>query len=202
MIHAAYEGGFASPVFGSQCLFRTLMDAMSRPGTIHPVPELAGPPEGIGATVGAILLALCDADTAIWLNPELARNTEIREWIAFHAGAPMTADKAAADFAVISDPVRLLDLGAFALGTQEYPDRSTTLIISVDALTGGAMMQLEGPGIDGTIDFAPQPLPPRFIEQWCANRGRFPRGVDLIFASPDAIACMPRSSRIINQPGI
>ena len=120
MIHAAYEGGFAIPVFGSQCLFRTLMDAMSRPGTIHPVPELAGPPEGIGATVGAILLALCDADTAVWLNPELARNTEIRDWIAFHAGAPAVvffASRSAwfvnggcADFVIVSHCVLRLGL--------------------------------------------------------------------------------------------
>lgn len=201
MIHAAYEGGLASPVFGSQSLFRIVMDAMSRPGTIHQVPELAGPPEGIGATVGAILLALCDADTTVWLNPDLTRNTDIRDWIAFHAAAPVTSDRAAADFAVIADPSRLLDLGAFVLGTQEYPDRSTTLIIAVESLTGGAPMELEGPGIDGSIVFAPRPLPPRFAEQWGANRARFPRGVDLIFASADAIACMPRSSRITNQPG-
>ncbi|PWV98891.1 alpha-D-ribose 1-methylphosphonate 5-triphosphate synthase subunit PhnH [Hoeflea marina] len=202
MVHAAYEGGFANSVLGSQGLFRTLMDAMARPGTVHPVTTLASPPAGLNSTAGAILLSLCDADTSVWLTPDLARNSEVREWLGFHAGAPVTGDKAAADFAVIADPCRLLDLGAFALGTQEYPDRSTTLIIAVEALTGGDLMELEGPGIDGRIGIAPKPLPPGFTAQWAANRARFPRGIDLIFAAPDAIACMPRSSRIINQPGV
>ena len=35
----------------------------------------------------------------------------------------------------------------FALGTSEYPDRSTTLVLQVDRFGGGEGLSLAGPGI-------------------------------------------------------
>ena len=43
---------------------------------------------------------------------------------------------------------------------------------------------------------APAPLPRHFVEQWKQNRARFPRGVDLVLAAPEGIACLPRTTRI------
>jgi alpha-D-ribose 1-methylphosphonate 5-triphosphate synthase subunit PhnH len=54
----------------------------------------------------------------------------------------------------------------------------------------------EGPGIDGSTTFAPAPLPRHFVEQWKQNRARFPRGVDVVLAAPEGIACLPRTTRI------
>jgi alpha-D-ribose 1-methylphosphonate 5-triphosphate synthase subunit PhnH len=55
---------------------------------------------------------------------------------------------------------------------------------------------LEGPGIETTAILAISPLPANFVKQWDENRARFPRGVDLILANSDAIACLPRATRI------
>jgi alpha-D-ribose 1-methylphosphonate 5-triphosphate synthase subunit PhnH len=41
--------------------------------------------------------------------------------------------------------------------------------------------------------FSAQPLPPDFQARLAANRALFPRGVDLILVSPDAVAALPRS---------
>ncbi len=35
-----------------------------------------------------------------------------------------------------------------------------------------------------------------FVDQWAANRGAFPRGIDLIFAGEGALAALPRTTRI------
>ncbi len=84
----------------------------------------------------------------------------------------------------------------FAQGTQEYPDRSTTLIFQVTSLTAGEDLLLEGPGIERVSMLAPTSLPRHFVEQWKQNRARFPRGVDLILAARDGVACLPRTTRI------
>jgi alpha-D-ribose 1-methylphosphonate 5-triphosphate synthase subunit PhnH len=52
---------------------------------------------------------------------------------------------------------------------------------------------LAGPGIADVQSFSAQPLPPDFQNRIAANRARFPRGVDVILVSPDAVAALPRS---------
>lgn len=192
----AFEGGFADPVFQSQAAFRTVMDAMARPGIVRALDAAIAPPAAINAAAGAVLLTLADADTPVWLDARAAADPSLATWIAFHTGAPITEDRTTADFAVIADPAQALDLSAFALGSQEYPDRSTTLILCVDGFDGPDRLELEGPGIRGVSGFAPSRLPKHFAEQWQTNGARFPRGVDIIFAAPGAVAAMPRTASI------
>ena len=87
-------------------------------------------------------------------------------------------------------------LSSFALGTQEYPDRSTTLILQVETLTEGEALTLRGPGIKGSETVAPRPMPGHFDMQWRENNALYPRGIDIILAAPDAVACLPRTVRI------
>ncbi|TIL83553.1 MAG: phosphonate C-P lyase system protein PhnH, partial [Mesorhizobium sp.] len=80
--------------------------------------------------------------------------------------------------------------------TQDYPDRSTTLILQVSDLVSGTPLLLEGPGIETTGTIAPAQMPRHFVEQWNQNNQRFPRGVDIILATPEGVACLPRTTRI------
>lgn len=193
-------GAFADPVFDAQASFRALMDAMARPGSIQPVPASTQPPDPLSPNAAAIALTLCDGDTPLWLDPILGQSTAVAGavagWLGFHTGAPFAATPADAHFALVAEPARLIALENFAQGSQEYPDRSTTLILQVSSLSDGEKLLLEGPGIDGSTFFAPTPLPRHFIEQWRQNGARFPRGVDLVFAAPEGIACLPRTTRI------
>lgn len=189
------DGGFATPVFDAQTVFRAVMDAMARPGTIQPVAALAQPPAPLSVTAGAVALTLCDHDTPLWLDTGL-QVSAARSWLAFHSGAPLATTAADAHFAVVANPATLNAFENFAQGTQEYPDRSTTLILQVESLTDGEPLQLKGPGIEATATIAPTPLPRHFVEQWKQNGARFPRGVDVILAAPGAVACLPRTVRI------
>ncbi|HTV67824.1 MAG TPA: phosphonate C-P lyase system protein PhnH [Rhizobiaceae bacterium] len=190
------DGGFAEPVFAAQSVFRAVMDAMARPGTVQPIASLATPPKPLSATAAAVALTLCDHDTPLWLDPSLAASAEVKAWLGFHSGAPIETSPTAAHFALVSDPAELVALENFAQGSQEYPDRSATLILQVTSLTDGAPLVLEGPGIETKTQISPHPLPRHFVEQWKQNRARFPRGIDIVLAAPGAIACLPRTVRI------
>src|SRR5262249_47744169 len=94
--------------------------------------------------------------------------------------------------AVISDATRMPPLADFAQGTAAYPDRSTTVIVSVRTL-GAEGWKLEGPGINGCVHFSAAPLPEDFAAQVRANRAAFPKGVDVYLVTETAMAALPRS---------
>ncbi|WP_136659365.1 phosphonate C-P lyase system protein PhnH [Nitratireductor sp. XY-223] len=193
---SAFQGGFADPVLNAQAVFRQVMNALARPGTRTAFEGLTKPPESLFASVGSIAATLFDHDTKIWLDPLLSQNEAVTGWLTFNTSAPLTPQMLDADFAVIADSAALPSLESFAQGTQEYPDRSTTLIIQIGALEGGPELRLTGPGIKDAASIAPAGLPDHFIEQWAGNRTRFPRGVDVILAAPEGIVGLPRTVKI------
>lgn len=192
------SGGLADPVLAGQSAFRAIMQAMAEPGTVEAVADCPTPPSGLSRTMAAIATTLCDADTPIWLDVALANDPQVVKWLAFHTGAPVTADGGEAMFGFVSNAASIPPLDRFAQGTDSYPDRSTTLVLAVDGFDAGPLLSLAGPGIESKRGFAFAPLPETFISQWSENRARFPRGVDLILAGPEAVACLPRSTRIAN----
>lgn len=194
-------GGFVRPVFDAQATFRAVMDAMARPGTVHALGADARPPAPLGAEAAAVALALVDHDTPLWLDPVLAGSDEVRAWLGFHTGAPLTRVAGEAHFAIVSDAASLIAFENFAQGSQDYPDRSATLILDVAAFEGGEGLILSGPGIETTATLSPKRMPRHFVEQWKQNRARFPRGVDLILTAGGAVACLPRTTRVTVSGG-
>lgn len=191
----AYSGGFAEPVFDSQSTFKAVMDAMARPGSIVEITAEATPPAPMGPAASSIALALCDHDTLVYLTPAMIE-AGIQAWLAFHSGALVAGDRNEAAFAFVEAGAVLPPLSTFAAGSQEYPDRSATVIFELADLAGGTTLLLEGPGIDGSVAIAPAGLPPHFENMWAENRALYPRGVDLVLASGSRIVCLPRTVKI------
>jgi alpha-D-ribose 1-methylphosphonate 5-triphosphate synthase subunit PhnH len=184
---------YPAPVIASQAIFRAVMDAMARPGEIKPlVPALAAPAP-LSPTAAAVALALLDYETPVWLDAPLTDAQPVADWIRMQTGARVTADPQAAAFAFLADSRRIPAFDAFSLGTAEYPDRSTTLVLQVEQFGAGECLSLSGPGIAGTQNFSSEPLPADIVERLAANRALFPCGVDLILVSPSAVAALPRS---------
>lgn len=190
------EGGFQTPVFETQSVFRSIMNAMAQPGTIAALASAPKPPAPLSPVVAAVALTLCDHDTPIWLDPALHGCEAVMAWLGFHCGAPLAHTPGEAHFAFAADTASLIAIDNFAAGSQDYPDRSTTLILQVESLEGGEGLHLEGPGIETSARLAPRPMPRHIVEQWRQNNERFPRGIDLILAGPDALACLSRTTRI------
>lgn len=189
--------GFADPPRDAQEVFRAVMDALARPTTLRPLAVCLRPPPPLTPELAAVALALCDGDAPFWLDPRLAAGPGVAAYLRFHTGAPVAADPAQAAFALVADGAGLLPLDRFALGTQEFPDRSTTVVVAVAGFDGPEAVAVEGPGLQGHGTLAPRPLPPHFREQWRANGALFPRGVDLLFVGAGQVAALPRSSRIV-----
>lgn len=185
------------PAFAHQSTFRAAMEAMARPGRIYELSALPPSPAPLSPAAAALAAALFDFETPIWLDASLAAAPEVVAWLRFATGAPIVADPVRADFALIADPRALPPFEAFAPGTPEYPDRSATLILQVGSLTAGTPLVLAGPGIKQTHMIAPAPIPDDFTTRLATNRALFPRGVDLVLATSNAVAALPRSVRIL-----
>ena len=185
---------FADPTFESQTAFRRIMRAMSAPGTILACGEALAPPPPLARAAAAALLTLADFETPLWISPSFP--AAISDYLAFHSGAPRANAPDKAAFALVDLSAGGRDLSRFALGTAEYPDRSTTIVAQASILAAGPRLRLSGPGIKGEATLAVSPLPIDFVAQWAANRTGFPLGVDLIFAADASLAALPRSTAI------
>lgn len=188
-------GGFPDAVLNSQSVFRTLMDCMARPGTIGTVSPGIAPPAPLGIAAGAVMLTLCDNDTPVWLSPELTKSGTTA-WLSFHCGAPLTREKTEARFAFLEAGAAMPPFSLFSAGSQDYPDRSTTLVIEVISLDGGPSLNLTGPGIRDITTIGPVGLPDPFLHQWIGNRALFPRGIDVVLTAGRALLCLPRTTKI------
>jgi alpha-D-ribose 1-methylphosphonate 5-triphosphate synthase subunit PhnH len=186
------DGGFADPVMQSQTAFRAIMDGLANPGTVQKLALGLTPPAPLSPELAAVALTLCDHDTPVWLDKGL-RTDAVLGWLRFHTSAPITTERAEAKFAFSSDSVTL---AAFDQGSDPYPDRSTTIILAIQATSGGQNLTLSGPGIDGLVTASPQGLPDDFLAQWAQNGAQFPRGVDLLLVAGSHLIGLPRTTRI------
>src|SRR5436305_3616520 len=137
--------GFADKVRSAQSTFRAVMDAMARPGTVQRIAAWLDAPPPLTAATAAIALTLFDHDTTIWLDGAVAGSPHVARWLRFHTSASITPEARFATYALIGDPLVLAELDSFALGTDEYPDRSTTLVLQLETLTKGPALHLTGP---------------------------------------------------------
>jgi alpha-D-ribose 1-methylphosphonate 5-triphosphate synthase subunit PhnH len=194
---AELPAGFADKVLSAQSVFRSVMDAMARPGSIQRIASAAGTPVGMMRGTAAIALTLFDHDTPVWLDGRMSATADVGKWLKFHTSAPVVADSSIAGFALVGDPENLPALDRFAFGSNEYPDRSTTLILQVGSLAGGPVVELRGPGIDGSAALRASIQPRDLFERLAINAALFPRGIDVVLVHDDSIVAIPRTTRLV-----
>ncbi len=198
---AEMPAGFADKVLSAQSTFRSVMDAMARPGSAQRIAAASGVPAPMMRGSAAVALTLFDQDTPVWLDATMAATPNVAKWIKFHTSAPVIAGSEACSFALVADPRALPDFEKFSFGTGEYPDRSTTIILQVASLAEGRTYELRGPGIDGvailraTIDL------PDWLDRLALNAKLFPRGIDLVLVADDMVVAIPRTTRLAAKEG-
>ena len=185
----------------AQATFRALMDAMARPGTICPAGRRRSPPAPLPPVAAAVALALCDHDTPLWLDPALSGGGRVRILARLPLRRAADRDTRRCAFRPGGRAGPTARPGAFGQGTQEYPDRSTTLILPSTRWWRGLRCGSRVPASKGLARLAAAPLPPRISPINGPTTARFPLGVDLVLAAAGAVACLPRTTRIVEGEG-
>jgi len=187
--------GFADPVQASQQVFRAALKVMSEPGTLVEVDYVEQAPKGLGLSTWQLALSLLDPDTRVWLSPTLAANDAVISNLRFHCQCPLVDNPFDADF-VIAWHSELPLLAELNWGTAEYPDRSTTLLVQVPALSAEPFWTLSGPGIEHARSLRIAGLPDAFRAELIRSRQRFPLGIDTFWCCDNRMAALPRTTII------
>ena len=189
--NATVSAGFADPVHDAQRAFRSVLEALSRPGQRQGIGAMVKG-MALGGAMAHLLLALTDDDTAVWWQQG---DQVAADWLRFHTGATCAALPARAAFAVLDTRHTLPTLASFAAGSAQAPEGSTTLLVEVPSLDTGPALEWRGPGIRDARTVCIAGLPDDFWAQWQANHATFPQGVDIVFTCANAAVGLPRTTR-------
>lgn len=193
---SAVSGGMRDPVFDAQAIFRALMNGLAEPGIVVDLGSRVAAPDPLEPAAAAILAALADGDTPVWMAAPDGADLGAARWLRFQTGAPVTGDPAFARFVVLPEGDDPAGWDRFPGGTPDYPDRSATLLLPVRSLSGGPALILSGPGIETERRIAPAGLPDGFLATMDRNRAGFPLGFDLVLVCGTAALALPRTTRI------
>lgn len=193
-------------VFGSQFVFRNLLDAMARPGTVKDIGKTAKDLKGAAGfskTAAAIALTLLDEYTAFAFRGE--KSEEVKRYLKLNTGAAAT-DIADADYIFINSDLSEAEIDDLLTrakrGSLIKPDDSATLIIDVTGIKQGHENEgltfiLQGPGIEDENICSLKGLSSYWLIRRIESVAEFPLGVDLIFAAEDGrIMALPRTTLI------
>lgn len=169
----------------AQPVFRAVLDALARPGTVARLP--AG-----GAVPPALLpvLALADLDTPV----AILSDDDWSDPVGTATGAPITGP-AQARFVAALRPPETGEAARFPIGSAASPEAAALVSLAVPELTGGPQRTLRGPGVPDSRAVTPRGVLPQV---WTAHAAAaFPAGFDLLLVDPDGrVLGIPRSTRI------
>lgn len=166
-------------------IFREIMDAMARPGTIRNISDCTHHRMPYRAVIACLM------DSGLTLH-DPARMLDDTDWHLLQI-EPDVAQHA--DFILCNG----MDTPEFTpkLGTLSSPELSATIIVHVEQIgSGNSHLILSGPGIPETQSLSLQGLHNDWIvlrNQWVAD---FPLGIDMVICDQERIVALPRTTRM------
>lgn len=172
-------------------VFRAVLDALARPGTVTRLPDGPVPPTLLP------VLALADLGTPVCVLEEDGRWADA---VAVATNAP-TVGLAEARLVAAVRPITPEELRALRRGSAAAPEDAALACVPVTDLDGGPRRwRLSGPGTANGPALAPSGLPGGFVEARAEAVAQFPAGIDLLLVAPDGrIAGLPRSATVIEE---
>ncbi|MFE5323116.1 phosphonate C-P lyase system protein PhnH [Paenibacillus sp. NPDC056579] len=138
------------PVHDTQAIYRALLNAVSRPGTVERLEASIARlqlPLGICPAAAGIASALLDGEVrfAMLMEDQEAFTAYVRRMLFSKEAAAAEADYLFADGIMPEAEIREV-MGSVKRGTLVAPDDSTTLFIRVDRIESGDELQLQASG--------------------------------------------------------
>lgn len=190
------------PIHDTTLVYRALIAAMSRPGTVADVGWAAeGPLADPGDNVAlALAETLLDAEVRYGITAGGALDDAIAGRTSSRPAAPERAD-----YLFVrgdgEDAATLAALAAVKRGTLQQPEDGTTVLVRVEAIAEAppsrADWVLRGPGIASAAGCAVQGLSSAIVAERARWNAEYPLGVDMIlYAASGALAAWPRTTII------
>jgi alpha-D-ribose 1-methylphosphonate 5-triphosphate synthase subunit PhnH len=186
----------------SQRIFRAVLDALARPGTLGRLPSVPGYPAAL-----LPLLALADLSTPACV----LHDDDGGGWpgaVRALTSAPVTALSEARLVAALR-PVTPVELAEVRTGTVAAPEEGALVTLAVGPFPGGSggssprastapngsPRLLRGPGISGSRELRAAGLPAGFATARRRLTEAFPAGADFLLVAPDGtVAGLPRTT--------
>lgn len=188
-------------------LYRCLLDCMARPGKINQVSELLRKvPENLPCLPEIYIVGrtLLDQQVGFFLYDDAEHENRTLRYLQWVTGSrPVAVD--AADYLLFAaaPPAPRIDelMRRIRIGTLLEPEKSATLILVVNALSGdsgrGLQLVLHGPGIRDRRTLKVEGLDPIWLRLRAERNREYPTGCDFIFIGKDGnLVALPRTTII------
>ncbi len=168
-----------------QATFRQLVTAFSNPGQVVNLPECNCNSDALLA----VLATLVDGESSL-ADPH--KQLDKTHWLRLQLKEIKT-DSAAF---IACQGSRSVDFQP-NIGTLASPEHGATLVLNIDALTGGDRhYRLTGPGIKTTQAIALLGLDVSWFNHRASWNSAFPLGVDMILTDSEYVLSLPRTTAI------
>jgi len=184
--------------FDSQIIFRSLLDAMARPGSIVVLPDININLPVMNQYPLLLLMTLLDHEVSFCVSGHDDANVNVNrqavaEYLRSNTGSKESALRDA-DFILVCEGSSHGLIRRAKQGTLEYPDESATVVYDVGSIgdsgsegdgshEGDMLAELSGPGIAGKCIIAISGMEQAEIEDVLSDRN-------------GNIACIPRSTNV------
>jgi alpha-D-ribose 1-methylphosphonate 5-triphosphate synthase subunit PhnH len=179
----------------SQQVFRAVLEALARPGTVMTLPD--GPRQMLAPALLPVF-ALADLGTGVCVLEQA--DGHWADAVTTATSAPLWPAELARLIAALR-PVTDDEVRSFRRGTAEAPEDGALVSLAVADVTGGqSHWRLSGPGIAETVTLAPSGLPASFVAARAEAVTGYPAGIDVLLVTADGrVVGLPRTTTITEE---